>query len=185
MHAPFVLLPTYTAPWQQSSLLLGAAVRAVLPLGEGTVLSANIRAEGDVMICATQLDAAKGWTARVRPLRCRLWPAGFVHRRHRLTRQCCRSRNAVRPALQPKTRTDAAHVLSTGDVWTQSFELTPLHAADEVVPGAVVVRWETSAAAALGLPPLLSRLPLPPVRPVAGSPRIASRGASPVPPGPP
>jgi hypothetical protein len=127
VRAPFVLLPSYAAAWQQHSLLPSAGARHVLPLGERAVLTASLRAEGDITVRAMQLDAAPGWTSR--------------------------------DMLTAST----SHALSAGDVCTHAFELTPTQAAPESTPGAVVVHWETAAAASLGLPPLLSRLPLAPV----------------------
>jgi hypothetical protein len=76
VRAPFVLLPSYAAPWQQHSLLPGAGSRAVLPVGECAVLAASLRAEGDVTIRAISFDVTAGWEFRVR---CGLVTASCVH----------------------------------------------------------------------------------------------------------
>jgi hypothetical protein len=65
VRAPFVLLPSYAAAWQLHSLLPGAGARHVLPLGERAVLTASLRAEGDVTVRAMQLELSPGWQSRV------------------------------------------------------------------------------------------------------------------------
>ena len=48
-------------------------------------------------------------------------------------------------------------------MWTQSFELTPTRPGELLSPGVVIVRWETASSVSLGLPPMVSHLPLAPV----------------------
>ena len=70
IQAAFELQPTFTSRWQQHCLLPGAAPHAVLALGERAVLNASLRATGDIIICAVDLETDARWASRVSRMLC-------------------------------------------------------------------------------------------------------------------
>ena len=141
VQAAFELQPTFTSQWQQHCLLPGAAPHAVLALGERAVLNASLRATGDLIICDVELETDACWASRVSRL--------LVKVAQRLT------------LVQAQATGALPQDVTANDCFLQSFELTPSAAGLHPSPGTVSVRWKTPSSAALGLPDVVSRLPLP------------------------
>ena len=145
MQTALELQPAFTSCWQQHCLLPGAAPHAVLALGERSVLNATLRATGDLVICAVDLETDACWVSRVRSV------------------LFCAAAQGLRLA-QAQASGALPQDVAANDCFLQSFELTPSAPGLQPSPGVVVVRWQTPSSASLGFPAVVSRLPLPPVR---------------------
>ena len=144
VQAALELQPTFTSRWQQHCLLPGAAPHAVLALGERAVLNASLCATGDLIICAVDLETDARWASRVS------WA---------LCASLCKRLSLLQAQASGALPQDVA----ANDCFSQSFELTPSAAGLHPSPGVVIVRWRTPSSAALELPDVISRLPLPSV----------------------